>query len=70
MRRQMRSFALVAMAAFALAGAPAAADGPSVGEPAPPFTLLGSDGNSYSLDDFVGKRGVVLAWFPRAFTGG
>ncbi|MEP0201981.1 MAG: peroxiredoxin [Halioglobus sp.] len=43
---------------------------PAVGDPAPNFTLQGSDGNTYSLDDFKGKQAVVVAWFPRAFTSG
>jgi peroxiredoxin Q/BCP len=40
------------------------------GDPAPSFKLVGSDGNTYSLADFKGKQAVVLAWFPKAFTGG
>ncbi len=39
------------------------------GDPAPAFSLPGSDGRTYSLADFKGKT-VVLAWFPKAFTGG
>lgn len=41
-----------------------------VGDVAPAFTLPGSDGKTYSLAEFKGKRAVVLAWFPKAFTGG
>lgn len=41
-----------------------------VGAKAPPFELQGSDGELYTLSQFVGKRGVVLAWFPKAFTPG
>lgn len=41
-----------------------------VGEKAPDFTLQGSDGVTYRLADFAGKRGFVLAWFPKAFTSG
>jgi len=40
------------------------------GDPAPAFNLPGSDGKTYSLADFTGKKPVVLAWFPKAFTGG
>jgi peroxiredoxin Q/BCP len=40
------------------------------GDLAPDFTLAGSDGRAYHLADFKGKRAVVLAWFPKAFTGG
>jgi len=46
------------------------ADEPKLGEPAPAFSLPGSDGKIYSLADFKGKSAVVLAWFPKAFTGG
>jgi peroxiredoxin Q/BCP len=41
-----------------------------VGDKAPAFTLMGSDGKTYSLDQFKGKKAVVLNWFPKAFTGG
>jgi peroxiredoxin Q/BCP len=41
-----------------------------VGDPAPPFSLKGSDGKTYTLDQFKGKSAVVIAWFPKAFTGG
>ena len=41
-----------------------------VGDQAPDFTLKASDGNTYSLADFRGKKAVVIAWFPKAFTQG
>jgi len=41
-----------------------------VGDPAPDFSLPGSDGKTYKLSSFKGKQAVVLAWFPKAFTGG
>ena len=41
-----------------------------VGDAAPAFSLEGSDGKTYQLADFKGKKAVVLAWFPKAFTGG
>ena len=40
-----------------------------VGDPAPQFTLPGSDGKVYSLASYQGKQAVVLAWFVKAFTG-
>jgi peroxiredoxin Q/BCP len=40
------------------------------GDAAPAFTLPGSDGDTHSLSDHKGKRAVVIAWFPKAFTGG
>ena len=39
------------------------------GDPAPAFSLIGSDGETHSLADLSGRT-VVLAWFPKAFTGG
>ena len=41
-----------------------------VGDVAPAFSLIGSDGKTYTLANFKGKSAVVLAWFPKAFTGG
>ncbi len=61
---------------FVLAGVSAtlAAEGRTkkakVGMKAPDFTLVGSDGKTYQLSDYLGKQAVVIAWFPRAFTGG
>ncbi len=40
------------------------------GDPAPNFSLMGSDGKTHQLSDFKGKEAVVLAWFPKAKTGG
>ena len=39
------------------------------GDVAPAFSLQGSDGKMHTLADLKGKT-VVLAWFPKAFTGG
>ena len=41
-----------------------------VGDKAPNFKLQGSDGKTYNLADFAGKKAVVIAWFPAAFTKG
>jgi len=39
------------------------------GDAAPDFELTGSDGKSYKLSDLKGTA-VVIAWYPKAFTGG
>jgi peroxiredoxin Q/BCP len=39
------------------------------GDMAPAFELRGSDGKVHRLADYKGQT-VVLAWFPKAFTGG
>ena len=64
-----------ALPAAALPPAPAPAQAPApeaklkVGDKAPEFALQGSDGKVHKLSDYKGKT-VVLAWFPKAFTGG
>lgn len=47
-----------------------AAEVPKVGDKVPDFEMRGSDGKSYAAKDFVGEQAVIIAWFPRAFTGG
>ena len=64
-----RHIAIVTLLSVAFA-AVAYADTPKVGDKAPDFKLKGSDGKDYSLSDFAGKKAVVIAWFPKAFTGG
>ena len=44
-------------------------EGSPVGDPAPAFSLPGTDGKMHSLAAYKGKY-VVLAWYPKAFTGG
>ena len=41
-----------------------------VGDKAPEFEMKGSDGKTYKLSQFKDKQAVVVAWFPKAFTGG
>jgi len=53
---------------FIVAGAAAAEL--KVGDQAPAFSMQGSDGKTYTLEQFKGKSAVVIAWFPKAFTGG
>ena len=64
----MKNLALLCCLAFATVVAQAGEL--KVGDPAPDFTLQGSDGQTYTLSDYKGKQAVVIAWFPRAFTSG
>jgi peroxiredoxin Q/BCP len=48
----------------------AAAAGPELGAPIPDFEFHGEDGVLHRRADTLGKRGVVIAWFPKAFTPG
>jgi peroxiredoxin Q/BCP len=58
-----------AFAALLTAGVAHAAD-LAPGAQAPDFALVGSDGREHRLADHAGRQGVVLAWFPKAFTPG
>jgi peroxiredoxin Q/BCP len=66
----MKVLSLVPALGFLLSGAMARAAELKPGDVAPEFALPGSDGQTYRLSDLKGKRAVVLAWFPKAFTGG
>lgn len=75
-------FGVVALAQQPAAQQPAAPQAPAkqappvvkthlkVGDPAPDFKLRATDGNTYTLSDFKGKKNVVLAIYVLAFTGG
>ena len=41
-----------------------------VGMVAPDFTLKDEEGAERSLSDYLGKKSVVLAFYPKDFTGG
>lgn len=41
---------------------------PAVGEPAPDFSLRSTSGETVSLSSFRGKKHVLLAFFPLAFS--
>jgi peroxiredoxin Q/BCP len=40
------------------------------GDKAPDFELKGTDGKTYKLSDFKDKKAVLIAWYPKALTGG
>jgi len=61
--------ALLGALAIVPRAVPLVADELKVGDEAPDFTLPGSDGKTYTLSQLKGQH-VVLAWFPKAFTGG
>ena len=65
----MRTTVIAFVAAGLLASGLASAAELKAGDPAPAFNLEGSDGKMHDLASLKGKT-VVLAWFPKAFTGG
>ena len=68
----MRNAVILAAVLMMATGANAQTQAPElkVGDQAPDFSLQGSDGKTYKLSDFKGKKAVVIAWFPKAFTSG
>jgi len=70
----MRTLRFMLLAAGLAAGLPAQIKPPQthlkVGDIAPDFTLPSTAGGQVKLSDFRGKKTVVLAFFPAAFTGG
>src|SRR5258708_4636305 len=65
-----RGAALLGLGIALAGGRAAVAEDLKVGDKAPNFSLQGSDGKTYSLADYKGKKAVVIAWFPRAMTRG
>lgn len=41
-----------------------------VGDKAPDFTLPATNNTTFKLSDYKGKKNVVVAFFPAAFTAG
>ena len=66
----MRLRRIAAAVALLVGASGAHAEAPVPGDRAPDFSLPGSDGSQHRLADHLGQRGVVLAWFPKAFTPG
>jgi peroxiredoxin Q/BCP len=68
----MRSAVIFAAVLMMVTGMKAQTPAPElkVGDQAPDFSLQASDGKTYKLSDFKGKKAVVIAWFPKAFTSG
>lgn len=71
----VRMIAALAIACFVVAAVQAEEkkiekESLEIGSVAPDFKLKGSDGKLYELKDFKGKSAIVVAWYPKALTGG
>jgi thioredoxin-dependent peroxiredoxin len=66
----MRGRSVLGLAAALVTAVGAQAGELTVGDKAPDFKLAATDGKTYELAQFKGKKAVVIAWFPRAFTQG
>ncbi len=68
--KQLLRLAPLALAVGLMAAPVVPAQELNVGDVAPDFTLEGTDAKTYSLSKDLKGRWVVLAWFPKAYTGG
>ena len=68
--RRLRQIAVSVLLCGCVAGPLARAGSLAVGDTAPDFTLPDQNGKVVKLSDFIGKKGVVLAFYVLAFTGG
>ena len=70
MNRRMLLLSCAAAAAAVKAKAQAAKTHLKAGDMAPDFKLPSTTGKPITMGEFRGKKAVVLAFFPAAFTGG
>lgn len=66
----MRTLTVLALAAGLLTGNRAVADELKVGDPAPSFEAKDDSGNTIKSADVIGKKIVVVYFYPADFTGG
>jgi len=69
MRRIRRAVSVFIMLVLGLPGLASGAE-LKVGDKAPSFTLFDQNRQPVTLNDFLGKKNVVLAFYVLAFTGG
>lgn len=65
-----RLASLVALGAITCCGVARAQDSLKVGDPAPAFSAVTDDGKVWRSADHVGKKTVVVYFYPAAMTGG
>ena len=68
--RRLRQIAISILLSGCVAGPLARAGTLAVGDKVPDFALPDQNGKIVKLSDFTGKKGVVLAFYVLAFTGG
>ena len=65
----MKLFVLLGLGLMLMmAAGPAFSAELKAGDEAPDFEMTGSDGKSYKLSEL--NKAAVVAWYPKAFTGG
>jgi peroxiredoxin len=60
----------ISVAGYSQLQVPGADNTPKIGEKPPDFELSQGRGGTLGMKDFTGKKKVLLAFFPMAFTAG
>ena len=66
MKAQLFAFAIVILTSFTVTGQ----QGLSVGDKAPEFKALADNGSTWDIKKFLGKKYIVVYFYPAAMTGG
>jgi thioredoxin-dependent peroxiredoxin len=66
MKGEVLAFAIVIFASLSLHGQ----QGLSTGDSAPVFKALADDGSTWDIQNFLGKKYIVVYFYPAAMTGG
>lgn len=61
---------IVLVAAAIIIGAAAWSAPVNVGSAAPAIQVQGTDGKTHGMRDYVGRKWLVVAWYPKAMTPG
>lgn len=68
--KNLLSMIFAGLLAFSPLAAKKVAKTPAVGDPAPAFKTLDDEGNAWNSKDFLGKKRLVVYFYPAAMTGG
>lgn len=66
MKRQLIALAIFIFTSFAVSGQ----QGLTVGDKVPEFKALADNGSIWSIKEFLGKKNIVVYFYPAAMTGG
>jgi len=66
MKNQFIASVIFIFSSFAVS----AQQGLAIGDKAPEFKLTADNGSTWSIKDFLGKKNIVVYFFPAAMTGG
>jgi peroxiredoxin Q/BCP len=66
MKNQFVTLAVIIFSSLSVSGQP----GLAVGDKAPEFKLIADDGSTWNIKEFLGKKNIVVYFYPGAMTSG